>query len=199
MKIIHFLQFAFKKLFDALEDGKVEKVLDVFLERFQRRCSRLFDLDGGLNRDDSAELRNREIDKRRLEQHGFSGRGFLLSFSGREAVCILFLKVMGRIPKNFIKLASSFSDDSSYFTCCTIPRLPSSTFHCTCPMKRSFPSRHIYSDSCRPSAFLWSSSKRLFHLFLERASPQRNSSLRVSTSLSNLQRREKKRIKKCLH
>lgn len=81
--------------YEALENGRVEKVLDMFLDRFQR-SNRLFDLNGGLNRHDSAELRNRKVDKRRFE---LRNRYQLLSFACWTAFCILLLEVMRGISK----------------------------------------------------------------------------------------------------
>ena len=66
----------------------------MLLERFQSG-DRFLDHNLGLNREDSSELWNREVDKRRLE-FGFSGRHLLPSRSCLDVVCVL-LEVMRRI------------------------------------------------------------------------------------------------------
>ena len=63
----------------------------MLLERFQRG-DRFLDLNLGLNRDDSSELWNREVDKRRLES-GFSCRHLLPGSRCLDVVCVL-LEVM---------------------------------------------------------------------------------------------------------
>lgn len=77
---------------DALENGKVEKILELLQSGF-----RLLDLKLGLNRNDSAELRNRKLGKRNRRVFEVA----LLPFSRRNRLSILLLEVMRRVPKIF--------------------------------------------------------------------------------------------------